>query len=457
MHLLILFFVILIAFIGYLSNLNPTELTIHFSKTQTINLSVISLILLSMACGGIIVILFGYIRDVKNLFINWRVSRNKKKEARIQELYTKGLNLFLARRYDDAMSSLQKVITINPDHINTLLRLGNIYRLQGNFNEAIRLHKKARMFDEENMEVALSLAKDMDESGRFEESVQVLKEILKRDELNLTVLLKLRRIYIKTNKWRDADNIQSKIMKISLSEDEHKKELSIFLGIKYELGRELLEKGSIEKARKYFKESLKSDENFIPAYIGLGELLIKEDKIAAASTLWKRGHEITSNIILLHKLEELYIYNEEPDKIIEVYHEAIKRDPDNQALRFYLGKIYYRLEMIDDAFDVLMGIDLTNENFPDIYKVIGNLYIRKGDIKAAVEEFKKALNIKKSIIIPYYCSVCNYHTRQWSGRCIRCGNWNTYLALPIISEKTARKELVNIPSKSGLFFIPHSN
>jgi len=82
--------------------------------------------------------------------------------------------------------------------------------------------------------------------------------------------------------------------------------------------------------------------------------------------------------------------------------------------------------MIDEAFDVLTSMDSGAENLPDLHKLIGNIYLRRGSAEKAAQEFKKALRFRKRLIVPYRCSVCEYQSTDWSGRCPRCGKWNTY-------------------------------
>jgi lipopolysaccharide biosynthesis regulator YciM len=101
-----------------------------------------------------------------------------------------------------------------------------------------------------------------------------------------------------------------------------------------------------------------------------------------------------------------------------------------------MGKLYYRLEMIDDAFDTIAEMENTEERFPDLHKILGNIYVRRGQLDLAVEEFKKALNLKKMVVIPYYCPLCDFHTTEWAGRCQRCGEWNTYIATPILNQRS---------------------
>jgi len=120
----------------------------------------------------------------------------------------------------------------------------------------------------------------------------------------------------------------------------------------------------------------------------------------------------------------------EPSEIIRVYQEAAQRHPQDPALKFYLGKLYYRLEMVDEAFDVLSTLEAPQDQTSDFHKIMANLYLRKHHMEEAVDELKKALGFRKRVVVPYVCTRCRQESSDWSGRCQTCGLWNTYVALP---------------------------
>jgi len=208
----------------------------------------------------------------------------------------------------------------------------------------------------------------------------------------------------------------------SEQEVEHRK----LVGFKYEHGRSLLEAGDLEKARKVFRGVIKLDKDFIPAYLGLGEVYLEEQKITEAAALLEKAFKMTSSTLLLLRLEDLYLKQGEPGKAIEIYTQAVNWKPQDMTLKFFMGKLYYRLEMIDEAFDILSAVDWGDKEFPDVHKLLGNIYLRRGSLGLATSEFKKALGFRKQIIVPYTCLNCQYRTTDWSGRCPNCGKWNTF-------------------------------
>ena len=91
---------------------------------------------------------------------------------------------------------------------------------------------------------------------------------------------------------------------------------------------------------------MKRDKAFLPAYIGLSEILIHEGKTKNAAEILEKVYGRTGNIILLHRLKELYLEMGEPSEIIRVYQEAAQRHPQDPALKFYLGKLYHRSQKL---------------------------------------------------------------------------------------------------------------
>ncbi|MBI1819153.1 MAG: hypothetical protein HY202_03805 [Nitrospirae bacterium] len=438
MRLFLVIFVFLMLILGYVDFLNPAHVALHITQATSIDISVAGLVLFSIAFGGFFVIFSAGVRETKNLFLNWKFSRQQKKESKIQEMYTEAVNSFLSKKNKEAMTLFQKILILKPNHVDSLLRLGNAYRIEKNFSEAIRLHKKSKNLDEQNKEILFALAKDYEEAGRYEEAVSNLREIIAFDESDLNALTKLRDLSVLLGRWEEAHSIQEKIIKSNLiySAQGMSEAHELLLGFKYEVGKLFLENDDLEQAKKYFKSAFKMDKNFLPAYIGLGEVLINENKMEEAGEFWEKAFLLNGNHILLFRIEDLYLEMGQPARIISFYQSIVRRDPSNIVNKFYLGKVYYRLEMIDDAYNVLTSIEQHEGRFPDLHKILGLIYVRKGKPVQAIDALKKALHLNEVVKIPYYCPDCDYHTQEWSGRCHRCGRWNSYNASPIIEGAT---------------------
>ena len=84
----------------------------------------------------------------------------------------------------------------------------------------------------------------------------------------------------------------------------------------------------------------------------------------------------------------------------------------------------------------------------DYHKIMANLYLRKQQMEQAVAELKKALHFKKRVVVPYVCTACRQESTEWSGRCRRCGTWNTLVASALAECRSSGPRSRQRPSPS---------
>jgi lipopolysaccharide biosynthesis regulator YciM len=437
--------ILLLGVLGYLVHLNPTPVTLRLTDTTHVEVTLAALILVAIAFGGLLVLSALGMRELRRIYANWRVSRQRQAAGKVQELFAAAHRALFAHRTKEAVSALTRLLEINPHHVPSLLYIGTIKRQAGELAEAIRLHRRARSVDDQNLEVALALGRELEEAGHPDEAVQLYLEILKSDEANPAAMARLRDLYVKQEKWEDAHALQERIFKTSRTGPEQDAARGVLCGIKYEIARIWQAKGDRDRARRAFRGAIKLDKMFLPAYIGWGDVILSEGRVRDAASLYEKAYAVVGDMILLHRLEDLYIEIGEPEQILRLYHDAVRDDPENHRLRFYLGKAYYRLEMLDEAQDALSAIDASDEHFPDLHRLLGNLAQRQGNDQLAIEEFKRALGLKKRVIVPYYCPACDYHSIRWSGRCPRCKAWNTFSASPILIKQQTERVISRVP------------
>jgi lipopolysaccharide biosynthesis regulator YciM len=424
-YIVTLMVIVVTVAVVWLVEINQGSITVNLTPTKSREITTASFFLLSLATGAGLVFLIYLMRDVRRFLRGLKVQREQKKRSKIQELYTKGLNALLANRGPEAITFFQRVLNIDPNHVDTLLRMGISQLRQKNVQEAIRLHLKAWNLENNNQEVMFSLSADYEDAKRFDEAIKMYREILRKDPSNITTLIRLRDLYHRLNQWEELIETQARLLSNPLGTQELEVEHRKLIGFKYELGRSLLEAGDLERARKVFRGIIKLDKDFVPAYLGLGEVYLEEGKQKEAGQLWEKSYKLTSSVLLLHRLEDLYLKQGEPGSAIEIYKQAVTWKPQDTILKFFLGKLYYRLEMIDEAFDILTTVDWGDREYPDVHKLLGNIYLRRGSLGLAASEFKKALRFRKQVIVPYFCSNCHHRTTDWAGRCPNCGKWNT--------------------------------
>ncbi len=424
--LTLLLIVLFLSALGYFAVLNKEPVTFAISAKTIYEMPKIALILLSFVVGMAVMLIVFFVRDTKRFIDNRRYQRKQKADMRIQELYSKALNAILADNEQEAKSALELILLEDSKHTDTLLRLGDIAAGGDDFQKALNYYKKARELQPQNLEVLFSVERILDKTGRTSEALAVLDEILDLDPDNLTALYRKRTSLEKKEKWEDLISIQRTIIKCEHNEKDRQREQTNLLGYKYEQGRYGLENGELEKAKKAFRTILRMDKDFIPAYLGLAETMLREEDTEDAIELLEKGFEQTSSEIILARIEDLLINLGDPGRLIRLYRTSSFKNPQNQTLRFLMGKLFYRLEMLDDAFETLGALDGSGAPYPELHQLLGNIYQRRHQYEKAVDEFRKAVDTRKPFLLPYCCRNCGYSSLDWTGRCPECKEWNTY-------------------------------
>ena len=386
----------------------------------------IALILISSGIGFLATLFLFAIRDTKKFIDNWQYQKKQKQDTKVQELYSKALNALLGRNEESASAALEDILKEKPDHIDALLRLGDIAAVEDDYQKANTYYQKAKNIQPKKLETLFALEGLMEKTARWTEAMKYLEHILDIDDSNLTAMYKKRGILERQGRWDDLVYLQKAILKHEHSEKDKKRENQNLVGYKYEYGRHSIENNQLEKAKKAFKTVLRLEKDFLPAILGLAEVLLIEGDSEEAVNLLEKSYENTHSIIVLARLEDHLISLGEPSRLIRIYKNSISKKPNDPVTKFFLGKLFYRLEMIDDAFETLTGIDTAGVLYPELHQVLGNLYMRKNQCEKAVLEFRKAVDIKFSVRLPYCCKQCGYTADEWSGRCPDCKLWGTY-------------------------------
>jgi lipopolysaccharide biosynthesis regulator YciM len=426
--LTIFIIILFLAALAVFAIFNQGVITVVIPFGKIYETPTIALVLLSVAIGAFAMLFYFMVRDTKKYLDNWQYQKRQKKEAKVQELYSKALNYLHAHHnQDDAKELLREVLLEDPENLNALLQLGDIAISEEDFQKAREYYQKARDLNPQNLDALFALEALMEKTGRWTDALRYVEEILEIDDENLSALYKKREILERLDKWDDLIFVQKAIFKNEHTEKDRNRERQNLVGYKYEYGRHSIENGELEKAKKAFRTVLRLEKDFIPATLGLAEVLLREGETEEAINLLEKCYEQTSSMIVLSRLEDLLINVGEPARLIRIYKNSISKNPQNPLIKFFLGKLYYRLEMIDDAFEILSSIDIGGSAYPELHQLMGNLYMKRNQMDRAVYEFKKAIDISKpAFSLSYSCKNCGYTSSEWSGRCPNCKKWGTY-------------------------------
>jgi len=177
------------------------------------------------------------------------------KNSKIEEIFNLAIKNHINNNLKDAQNLYEKILKIEPNHLNTLNNLGELLRKLGNFQEAQNLFEKALRINP-NLASAYNNLGLIDKKlnnnklaeSKFKKAIE-LNPYLANAHYNLGIIFK------EKGEYENAKTSYEKVIKISPNH------INTFnnLGILYE------ELGESQKAKESYKEALKIKPNYVDA------------------------------------------------------------------------------------------------------------------------------------------------------------------------------------------------
>jgi len=266
-------------------------------------------------------------------------------------------------------------------------------------------------------------------AGRRDEARTLYRHVLQRWEANPAALRALRDLAVEARDWDEAVAIQRRFIAVAPSRDRAAETEWLAVG-HYELGRLELARGDATAAVAQFKAAVRADRDFVPAVVALGDAHEAAGDQREAVKTWERGAEAQPALPLLARLERVYRLEGRPSRMIALYRDASARAPDDLALAAALGRVYFELEMLDEAADHFEKLEVRAPDLPVVHAFLGAVFERRGETREALEEYRRALRLGHAFEWPHECAVCGAKAATWQDRCTSCLRWNSLRASP---------------------------
>lgn len=343
-----------------------------------------------------------------------------------------------------AAEEIKVVLDSRPDDFSALLRYGETLRHLGEIDQALEVHRRASVLYPRSVALLYQLAEDYEAQGEADVAREIRNRIL-RDfpGMGLQILRRRRKTALAARQWREAAHLQEQIeARLEDLGDEGglRQESGVSRGLVYQRGVALMEEERYGEAAALFEQLLAEEPRFIPAAIMVGEahLLLGDEERALSE--WLRGYEQSGSPIFLQRIEDHFIEGEQPARAIETLRALIARADNDLLPRFFLGRLYYRLEMHGEALKVLEAVGDRIRSSPTYHFLLGRIHERRGEMKLALEAYVACARQLGVRTTEYRCRVCDATYPDWRDRCDRCGSWNS-VELDFQEEKLTPEQL----------------
>lgn len=382
-------------------------------------------LLLFLVVGVVLTVLAGLTREAGQLLARSRTRKERKRAEEIEEEYLRGLSAVLGGRLDEALRHFRAVLERDSRHVNTLLKFGEVLRQQEKYAEAIEYHRKAHHLNEDDTRPLYALVEDHEAQGEMDRARAVLGKIIAIRKHSVSAWRKLRSLHMKERNWAKALEAHERVEKYhDRSDPRDSSDAQVGRGIRYEMASELLRAGRARDAASELRKFIKDAPWFVPAHVRLGEALRQDGLEGEAIEVWDRAFETTGAPIFLTLLENHFLQKEQPLRAIEALKRCVARASRDTLARLYLGKLYFRLEMLDDALSVLSALESRASFAPTLHVLLARIHERRKNWREASQEYRKVIQELDLLHLEYRCRSCGAASVEWTDRCGRCAEWN---------------------------------
>jgi len=366
-------------------------------------------------------LVFGALGFVYKIFTD----RDRDLPPRVSADYLRGLNLVLSRRTDEALELFVQMAKVDDDTLETHFALGHLFRRQGEFERAIRVHEnllaRPSLSEAQRHQAAFSLAEDYLGAGLFDRAEQLFTELRDSSTLAAAALEKLVGIYEREQDWHKA--IEA-LRKLEMLRGNKSNQVAQYY---CELAEKARTAGDRELAREYLRNSVRSESGALRGALIRATLAQEDRDYAQAIALYEQVISTNQHFIteVLPPLLECYRAMDRVAEFDAYLGTLIARD-DSLHKNLAYAAIIANLGGSTPALSRLV------ERFVFEHPVLANL-VNATELKAlpaqqrgpAIERIANGLRAIALANARYRCSNCGYSTQRFIWHCPSCKLWET--------------------------------
>lgn len=422
--------------------LNESLVTIRFAFFQPVELELWMVMFAASGIGAGVILFFDLAGGARRFARGRRQKILSRAQAQVEEHYLAGLDAMANGHHEKALHRFETVLEREPEHENALIKKGDSLCVLKRFREASDALERASSLAPDNLLALYSLSDVYLAAGAEERAKLTLERIIELGpETTVSAHRKLRDLLVAQGKWEEAYTLQGRLVDMVTDEEEQALERLKTNGIRLGFGAALVDKGQAQEAIATFRAILSSDEHFVSAYVRLGEAYASIADTEQAVATWRQGFEVTGSTEPLSALENFYLRAEQPEDAIGVWKQALVLSDDEVPLRYCLGKLHYRLFMLDEALREFQSIEDRVSGLPALHLYIARILESKNDHANALAKTKMLVAEVEGLMMDFVCRDCGWRSSKWTERCGRCGLWDSvelHLPAAVTPEPTIR-------------------
>lgn len=340
--------------------------------------------------------------------------------------YFTGLNYLLNEQPDKAIEVFIRMVEVDSDTVETHLALGNLFRMRGEVDRAIRIHQnliaRPMLSRQQRSQALFELGEDYMKAGLFDRAESLFLELVDLNSNMIRVLKHLLDIYQQEQDWEQAIAMCQRLETVT------GKDMSRVIAQHYcEMAEQAIHLGDNTRAQLMIKRAFSCDKNCVRASILIGQLNEHKGDYAASIRSYKRVADQDIDYLpeVMEPLERCYNQLDDRQAMVDYLQDVLKKydgispiltlarlvreqKGDNEAISFLTQQLHKRPSV--------RGVHRLNEiSLPHSDSAMKeNLVILNTIISKLLED--------KPI---YECHHCGFAGKSLHWQCPSCKTWSS--------------------------------
>ena len=384
-----------------------------------------SVILITFLLGFLLNVLYTGIMEVVRLIRGLNDSADSRLVKRISERMQDARDLVGHGLPREAKEVLETILEQRKEHVPARMLLGEILLKTGSADEAAKLYQSLCEDEPDLVEARYQLSEALAAMRNPEAAVAVLKKVAAdQPKKALRAWRRLRALHMDAQRWEEASEAHKKLLAhfpAELTQGERAQGAALA----YQVGMAKVNDDQFKDAAQVFQQVIKDEPDFVPAYLSLGRCMILQDQEAQGIEIWLEGFRKTGEGTFLQELEDYFIQLGRPEDGLAVMRRVAATSRHATTAKFFLGKMLYRLEILDEALDLFQEVHSQVVYSPILFFFMAKIHSRRGRLDAALNEYRQLLRNLGVLKLRFECAVCGQKTQDYADRCDACGSWNS--------------------------------
>ena len=385
---------------------------------------------------GIIAILglvIGYFLGRRKQFTDSSLKQSNPPED--YSVFLRGIQYILANDTDQAIETFSRAVQINSETIETYVTLGNLFRVKGEIDRAIRIRQsillREKVDQETKLQALFDMAVDYKQGGFLQRAISTFEEVIRRAPKRLDAYKELEGLYEDTHDWQRAYEMQKNIGKLSNTNNQH-----IMAHLKTEQAKVEMERGNLDSANAHLKKALSLDSTCVDASLQLGSLCWLKNKKKKALAIWKKlvkSNPRWAHLILI-RLEEQDGMEADEAKVLQ-FLENIAEEHLDALAQLALARCFMGRDRREQGLASLRRALEIKPDLGEARKMLGEVLLERGDERGALSEYRFLLGHLGSVTKSYRCRQCGLESDKIAWKCPGCHQWDTIQPRKIASDR----------------------